>query len=1351
MNTPHPHSDPLRYLRAFRERLARGEPLTAREYAATLQVSAGDELYVDLVFAEFLEREQRGEANAQEYILAAYPAFADELRLQIELHRSIQSCESIKPPDASAITRVGKPSRPRESNQPTTLPTLPGFDVLGPLGRGGMGVVYLAKELELDRLVAIKLLLGGDLSSLDHRRRFRAEARAAAALRHPNIVQVDDVGEIGDQPFIVMEYVAGGTMEEYLRRHRPNVRETASFIRKIAWAVHAAHQAGIVHRDLKPGNFLLAPRLEGSGNFQDGSVGGSTANRPEGSLEKSSLLSDYEPKITDFGLAKTLQPLEVDHAAVTVKGDVLGTPCYMSPEQIRGDTVGPEADIYSLGSILYEMLSGKPPFQRPTPWETLQCVLEQEPPPLASKLPADLRTICEKCLRKDPIQRYSSMAALAVDLGNYLEGRPIDARPVGNLTRLVRWAKRNVAIASSLVAVFLTLSTLLVVSLWSRWSLQEMLDQSIASKRQETIALGALREQLWENMLSEAQSIQTSNRIGQRYRSLDNVREAIKMLPIIGETPERLQKLRNTAIAALPLVDVQNVQIGKLAANNQHFLSADAQFQRFALLQPDSSIHIVEPAAQALLYAIPPEEANSVVISPDGRSFILNGSQCVLRTFSDVSLKRVLGEGVNWSVFSPDSRWIAGYDARGLLVHDIQRNQTQRVEEIPVASMPMSFSPDGNRLALVSGDRLIIVTLQPQVDWIELPGPTLSQMGNTLAWHPNGDYLAAGLYSDRIVTVWHLPTRRSAKNFRVSGVFHNLHFDSTGQFLIKASLWGGSREIYAFETQVSLMQLPNSVGLAFGLDDSGSPLTLSNPIDGSLDAWRIENQLVTRILEPAQLNSGQRSHCLLSACGRWLFVNSEQGVEIYDALESKPAGCLPIGALAHVGVSSLEDGGFAVLMRDRVQQWSLGSGGLQGPKTIRLPDGLEIIEVSADRRWGLCTDYAGVHLLDFTGTEPLRFLGPQADVRSAAFDLVYGRVATASWNIADGVVVWNLATGREEKRLSLDRQCVVRFSPNGKFLFTSAGGGSLWDADSWKEWRLDSPDASSTGFGFAYSLDSRWFVHTSGNGVLKLQDLERRSTLAALSDPDQHHYFSLAFSADNSSLFGVTIGRDCFIKRWDFERIDQQLTQLQLPKLSLASSNKSMEPIPYGSRLRVPSSPELNQLVEEYVRARVQRAFDEKRWESGLAELRSAVVDVPENGELLTDLAWRLVTVPQEFCDPHEASIAIEKALPNIDSERTSLVHAFVLSQTEEFEEALMVLSKISTGDGDIGMLAKYLSARLLSELGRDEEAQQAFLNAQKLKTQERHDTTDLPFEEWDHFLWTVRQAVFKEGVASEH
>ena len=1351
MKTPNSDSDPLRWLREFRARLAKGESLSAQQYATEQRLSTTDETFVDLIFAEFLELEVRGDCNAHSAILERYPAQADEIKQQIMLHRAFQTSNPSQSTYPSIQPQHDMKGIQKETFSDDNLPAIPGFEVLRILGRGGMGVVLLAKELALERLVAIKLLLGGELASKEQRQRFRAEARAAATLRHPHIVQVDDVGEVDGQPFIVMEYVAGGTLEELLRHQRIPTREAVQFIREIAWAVHAAHQAGIVHRDLKPGNLLLAPRSEtdkdSSRSFPTNER--STRGNQENKGTNGKCISDYEPKIADFGLAKSLHSVEVGQAALTVKGDVLGTPCYMSPEQARGDIVLPSTDIYSLGSILYEMLSGAPPFQRATPWETVQCVLEQQPPSLPTSIPVDLRTICEKCLRKEPEYRYGSMAALAVDLGLFLQGRSISARRVGSLTRLMQWAKRNVAVASLLTLVGLTLCTLLIVSLWSSWTLQHIFADSQLAKRQESLALQASREQLWENLLSEAQAIQTSRQIGQRYRSLENVQNAQQLLPTVDATLERQSHLRDTAIAALPLLDVQKVPITSMPLGNQSFVSADRKFQRLALLQTDGAINIIQSDGQTLLRHFPPGQANSVVISPNGRYMLVNHHESVLHWLDDDELQRTIGKDVQWPVFSEDSNLIAGYDASGLFVHHIQEKHTARIPIIPMASMPILFSPNGSRLAVVCQDRLLIASTDPDGPTVELPGPNLAQMGQSLAWHPGGDYLAAGLYSDRVIAVWHLPTRYQAKSFRVGGQFHNLQFDPTGQYLMAAGLWGGSREVFEFATQESLLQLPRDTGIAFGEDESNSMLVLSGASRGSLDTWRIENQVVTSFVEPAHILAKQRSHCEISTNGRWLFVNSDNGLEIYDVIEGRPAGTLPIGPLDYSGVIAAQDGDFMLLHGGGCQHWSLGSGHLVGPINWPVPPGLSLIEVSADRRWGLCSDSGGVYLHDSTGVEPLRFLGTQSDVRSASFDLVHGRIATGSWNQASEIIIWNLQNAREERRLNIGHLAVVRFSPDGNYLFTSSNGGSIWDVDSWQEWRLNSPDGSAEGFGFAFSPDSRWFAHTSGTGRIKIQDLQQRSTIANLTDPNQHHYFSLAFSADNSSIFGVTVGRECFVKRWDMQRIDQYLTDLQLPPLKLRADVKPTQPIADAAitaRLQFPIAPHFAPLVEQQVLKRAQQAFAEQRWAWGLAELRAAALTLPDSENLHLELAWRLVTLPIEYQDPLEALPAIRVVLRASNDDQTMVIYAFILAKLKQRDEALSLATNLRPS-GHQQIVATYLKAKLLAELGRREQAQSVLAAARELESRPIEEIK-FPFADWDSFRREVDQTV-NQVVAS--
>lgn len=314
------------------------------------------------------------------------------------------------------------------------LPQVPGYEVEAVLGRGGMGVVYRARHLKLNRTVALKTLLAGPYAGPAERERFQREAEAAAGLCHANIVQIYEVGDHEGRPYFTMELVDGGSLAQQLAGVPQPAHQAATLLAILAEAVHAAHQGGLVHRDLKPANILLTP--------------------------------DGTPKITDFGLARRLE----GSAGLTLSGVTLGTPSYMAPEQARGQSrdVGPAVDVYSLGAVLYETLTGRPPFRAESAAETVNQLLTQDPVPpsrLNGKVPRALETICLMCLRKEPARRYASAAELSADLRRFLRHEPIVAKPIGPMRRLSHWVRRHRGLAASLSAVAVLLLMLATGSL----------------------------------------------------------------------------------------------------------------------------------------------------------------------------------------------------------------------------------------------------------------------------------------------------------------------------------------------------------------------------------------------------------------------------------------------------------------------------------------------------------------------------------------------------------------------------------------------------------------------------------------------------------------------------------------------------------------------------------------------------------------------------------------------------------------------------------------------------------------------------------------------------------------------
>jgi tRNA A-37 threonylcarbamoyl transferase component Bud32 len=427
-----------------RQRWARGNPLTVQAYLERYPALRDDaERRAALIYHEFVLREEQGDTPDFAKYLADHASCADDLRALFEADRLI-----------AAKRQFG------------------GYELLDEIARGGMGVVYKARQVRLNRIVALKMILSGEFASRKDVQRFRTEAEAAALLDHPHIVPIYEVGEHDGRHFFSMKLVKGGSLAEALRGRRlgsgkERQRRAARLMAAVARAVHHAHRHGVLHRDLKPGNILLEAPEPKSG-------------------------SDPKPYVTDFGLAKRVESDD----GPTQTGSVLGTPNYMAPEQAAGKKgITTAADVYSLGAILYELLTDRPPFQADTPLQTLAQVREREPRRPRGLNPAvdrDLETVCLKCLEKEPARRYGSAEALAEDLERWLAGEPIRARQVGRAERAWRWRRRKPALAAllgvSAIALFLLLPAVLVSQIFLSAAVREKEQADKAKEAERQLA-----------------------------------------------------------------------------------------------------------------------------------------------------------------------------------------------------------------------------------------------------------------------------------------------------------------------------------------------------------------------------------------------------------------------------------------------------------------------------------------------------------------------------------------------------------------------------------------------------------------------------------------------------------------------------------------------------------------------------------------------------------------------------------------------------------------------------------------------------------------------------------------------
>jgi WD40 repeat protein/tRNA A-37 threonylcarbamoyl transferase component Bud32 len=988
--------------------------------------------------------------------------------------------------------------RPPTERETSTAgpPAVEGYEVLGELGRGGMGVVYKARQVRLNRVVALKMILAGEHAGPERLTRFRVEAEAVASLQHPNVVQIHEVGDQNGLPYFSLEYCPGGNLAARLDGTPLPPRQGAQLVEALARAVHCAHQRGIIHRDLKPANVLLA--------------------------------ADGVPKITDFGLAKIVAD---GGEAQTQSGAIVGTPSYMAPEQASGRVrqVGPAADVYALGAILYECLTGRPPFKAATTLETLQQVASQEPVPprqLQPQCPRDLETVCLKCLHKEPQRRYSSAAALTEDLERWLAGRPVRARPVRAWGRMLYWVKRRPLAAALMAVSVLAALALLVLTLSLLWNAQTQ----AAYQQAEDARAEEQRQRALARRYLYAAHLNLAERAWQESRA-ERMRELLE-----GQMPEQTGG-----------VDLRGFE--------WHYLWRLGRAEHFTV---KAYVH-----------------ATSVAFSPDGRRLAAvahTGSVKVWDVATGQELLTLQGQlGVVASVaFRPDGRRLAtaaqggtvqvwdGEDGREVLTFNAQG---------PLSSLV--YSPDGRRLATTGDGKMAKV-------WDAATGRELlafkghTSLVTSVAFSPDGRRLASADISGT-VKVWDAATGRDTVPIKGhnAGVFR-IVFGPDGRRLVSASHDGTVRAWDAASGQeVYTLNLPDVAAVAITAD--GRHLATAGSLQSRHSSADQIHGTVVAVWDAAtgQRVGTVRGHpnnvlsLVFSPCGRWLTCASTYGtLTVWDREVSQE----PLRLQGHT--DGVQDVAFSPDGRrlasaswdGTVKMWDPDTG--QNLLTLRghtstvtgvafSPDGRRLASSSHDRT---------VKVWDVAlGREVLTLPAHPGQVYGVAFSPDGRSLASAG---GGAVRVWDAATGRETQILrGHSTSFQVAYSPDGRRL---AGGGGWWDQPGDVQvWDLQTGQVvlslerrPGSHYSLAYSPDGRWIASPAKDNAVRVWDAATGQEALTLKGHAMN-VLGVAFSPDSRRL--ASGDGDGTVKLWDLVTGQEVLT-LRTPSVNNACYGLSFSP-----------------------------------------------------------------------------------------------------------------------------------------------------------------------------------------------
>lgn len=990
------------------------------------------------------------------------------------------------------------------SGEPTLLneaafPTLPGYVLHHELGRGGMGVVYFGHDTQLNRPVAIKMVLHGALAGTITLQRFHAEAEAMAALEHPHVVRVFARGDCRGLPYFVMEYCAGGSLSEKLRQGPIAPNTAAVIVEQLACGMAAAHARGILHRDLKPDNVLFA--------------------------------HDGTPKLSDFGLAKRLDESGEAISGLTQSGAIMGTPSYMAPEQARGESkhTGQTTDVYGLGALLYRMLTGRPPFLGSNNAETLRQVIEEEPASLVTLVPGvprDLATICLKCLRKEPTHRYASAQALADDLQRFLIGKPILARPVTAVERAIKWVRRNPLLTGATLVVMASLIAGTIVS-YAKYR---------EAKAQEANA------QAKEGFATQ-KTIEANERLLERDRALEKATYQLGISNFLLAVAAYENTDLPQAEARLELVPW--AQRGwewyylkrQLTGSLRTFFGTSNEV-RCVAYSPDGRYLVSgssEPVAKiwhadtgALIGELRSHSGPilAVAYTPDGRA-IVTGSRDGSAILWDAKTHQPRWQTTKQPfevaaiAISTDGRHVATTSKEGVATIRDSRTGEPLIEcrgpKIAIGSM--AFHPQGHSLAVGYGDHSIIV-------WDALRGTprhTLrrgTSMVQGLAYTPDGERLFAA-NATGLLSIWTANGQLlNALNAHASAIF-GLACSPDGRWLATAS---GDLTVRLWDTATtSLVRTYKGhrgwvKGVAFSPDNTH---IASASWDQTIKLWPTEHDAFPReiIAHPSRITSvtyapdGQ-SIVTMSWDKKARLWNRSNGRMMREFTGSP--------FTVNQAAFNFEGTLLVTVGQDtKPRLWDLATG-----RRLRLYEGhtspVQCVVMSQQQPWFITGGYDTTILRWnlHTGSILQTYRGHTHDVLSAALNHDESILATGSSD--ESIRLWDVASGTELKRFTGHRGRVesVAFSNDGRSLVSASTDRSilLWNVDTGNATELKGhTDTVTKAF---FTPDQRRIVSSSMDKTIRVWDVRTGTPLLTIADQPAS-VVGLAMHPTNNELASV--------------------------------------------------------------------------------------------------------------------------------------------------------------------------------------------------------------------------------------